>query len=357
MVEWLAGNRIRGTTAERPNLGLPSGSVGGWVELGRTTLGSAGDTITVSNLPDKRYYMFLNDLTATGGTIAATLRLNNDNSGTVGVNGNYARRRSTNGASDNTYVDDVNMTLNAHTDTNPRFDVGYLANLSSKEKLNITHGVYQTTAGSGYAPTRAEIVNKWDNTSDAINRLDVVNVGTGNFDTGSEVVVLGWDPDDTHTTNFWEELASVELSSAAEVISSGTISARKYLWVQGFIKSTSQMSVEAQFNNDEDNNYARRRSDNGGSESIQINVSAGVLEPNTTNNVFFNFFVVNNSSNEKLALGHNVGQNTAGTAPKRTETAFKWTNTTDQITEIDMVTFLGTNPFLSGSILKVWGAD
>ena len=36
MVEWLAGNRIRGTTAERPNFGLPSGSVGGWVELGRT---------------------------------------------------------------------------------------------------------------------------------------------------------------------------------------------------------------------------------------------------------------------------------------------------------------------------------
>ena len=29
-IEWLAGNRLRGTTAERPNFGLPSGSVGGW---------------------------------------------------------------------------------------------------------------------------------------------------------------------------------------------------------------------------------------------------------------------------------------------------------------------------------------
>jgi hypothetical protein len=33
------------------------GGVGGWVELGRTTLGSAGDSISVASLPDKRYYM------------------------------------------------------------------------------------------------------------------------------------------------------------------------------------------------------------------------------------------------------------------------------------------------------------
>jgi hypothetical protein len=34
----------------------------------------------------------------------------------------------------------------------------------------------------------------------------------GTFNTGSQkLVVLGWDPADTHTSNFWEELASVEL--------------------------------------------------------------------------------------------------------------------------------------------------
>ena len=36
-----------------------SGAVGGWVELGRTTLGSAADTISVASLADKRYLMIL----------------------------------------------------------------------------------------------------------------------------------------------------------------------------------------------------------------------------------------------------------------------------------------------------------
>jgi hypothetical protein len=41
------------------------------------------------------------------------------------------------------------------------------------------------------------------------------------------MVVLGWDPADTHTSNFWEELASVDLSGgAATNIDSGTITAK-----------------------------------------------------------------------------------------------------------------------------------
>ena len=58
-IEWLAGNRLRGTTAERPALGLPSGSVGGWVELGRTTFGGGAKTYEVASLANKRYLMVL----------------------------------------------------------------------------------------------------------------------------------------------------------------------------------------------------------------------------------------------------------------------------------------------------------
>jgi len=54
------------------------GAVGGWVELGRTTLGSAGDSIDVTSLDDKRYYWVLSDLQQVTGNIGAYLRNNGD---------------------------------------------------------------------------------------------------------------------------------------------------------------------------------------------------------------------------------------------------------------------------------------
>ena len=354
-MSYFDSKRIVGTNADRIGSDAISG---GWKELGRTTLGSAGDTITVSSLPNKRYYMFLNDLTATGGTIAANLRLNNDNSGTVGVSGNYARRRSINGGSDNTYTNDVNMTLNGNTDTNPRFDVGYLANLSSKEKLNITDGVYQNSSGAGTAPTRTEIVNKWDNTSNAINRLDVVNAGTGNFDTGSEVVVLGWDPDDTHTDNFWEELASVQGNGTSTTLSSGTIPAKKYLWVQGFTGDAGGANNSAlQFNSDTGSNYATRRNLDGGSDTTWLSQAYTQLGTNT--NCFFNTFIINNSANEKLAITHWVQRSTAGAAnaPSRGEFVGKWANTSNQITNVTLMQQTTSINWGTDVHLKVWGSN
>jgi hypothetical protein len=60
-------------------------------------------------------------------------------------------------------------------------------------------------------------VGKWANTSNPIDdSLNFKRSIKWRFCTGSEVVVLGWDPADTHTSNFWEELASVELGSQVE---------------------------------------------------------------------------------------------------------------------------------------------
>ncbi len=353
-VTYHSGERIQATQADFD--GTPAVS-GGWKEVGRTTLGSAGDTISVSSLADKRYYMFLNDLTATGGTIASTLRLNND-SGT-----NYARRRSINGGSDNAYPNDTIMTLNGNTDTNPRFDVGYLANLSSKEKLNITHGVYQNSSGAGTAPTRTEIVNKWENTSDAINRVDVINTGAGDFNTNSEVVVLGWDPDsDSHTTNFWEELASVEISGDPANWDSGTFAAKKYLWIQVYHKPSGTGSGTEWrwlFNADSGTNYAQRQSYSGGADSTNTSLGYFSAHYNNTTPQFENMFIVNNSSNEKLIISHLVRGETAGsaTAPSRFEKVGKWANTSSQITKLTSVRPTGAGTIGDGSWMKVWGSD
>ena len=354
-IEWLAGNRLRGTTAERPALGLPSGSVGGWVELGRTTLGSAGDSIDVTGLADKRYLMVLIDEQSSGETYGR-MRFNDDSGS------NYAARYNTNGASETTltpFASCVNYATPTANDV--KFSVNYIANLSGKEKLVITpDSVGSSTAGAGNAPTRREAVSKWVNTSSVISQVNIDNGTTGDFTSGSECVVLGWDPDDTHTSNFWEELASVELSSAGDEISSGTITAKKYLWLQWHTKRAgAEIENRINFNNDTGSNYSRRSSVNGASDATAGNQSRiEAWSSKTSSSYFYNMFIINNSSNEKLCIAHNseVTSTGAGNAPARVEFVAKWANTSSQITEIDIINN-GSGSFDTGSILKVWGAD
>ena len=327
-------------------------AVGGWVELGRTTLGSAGDTITVSSLADKRYYMVLTD-TVNSGTVTNFYRFNNDSGS------NYSQRTSSDGGADAAGTSSPQYDIGLILNTYPEFTVQYLANLSAKEKLVLSHKVRQNTAGAATAPKRLEGVGKWANTSSAFNRIDAINNQSGDYAIGSEVVVLGWDPADTHTSNFWEELASVDLSGGtSDNLSSGTFTAKKYLWVQAFMEQdTSSITANCNFNNDTGSNYARRRSNDGATDSTDTSASTIDVRGGETKNRFENMFIINNSANEKLVIGeHIVATAGVGTAPNRTEYVAKWANTSSQITEVD---FHNVDPGNYGtkSIIKVWGSD
>ena len=341
--------RIVGTNADRTGTDAISG---GWKELGRTTLGSAGDDIDITSLPDKRYYHILVSQLPTGSAVGK-LTLNNDSGS------NYARRYSVNGASDTAQSSIAEIGLTT-TETNPNFQSIYLANLSSKEKLGLVHNVRQNTAGAANAPNRAEQAFKWTNTSSAINRVDVYNSSTGSFDTGSEVVVLGYDPDDTHTDNFWEELADVSLSSASDTLSSGTITAKKYLWVQTYVKATGgTVEPDSRFNSDNATNYADRYNINGGSDATGTSLNKGVRGSGVPVSAFFNDFIINNASNEKLVIRQVNYVSTAGVnVPNRRETVGKWSNTSDQITNITWHDESGSGAQMdSGSFIKVWGSN
>jgi hypothetical protein len=352
-IEWLAGNRIRGTTAERPALGLPSGSVGGWVELGRTTLGSDGDSIDVTGLADKRYLMALINVPTTGNARPRT-RFNAD------TGNNYSDRWSHIGGGDTTTGTSQSFIYNEVTSTtDDTFAVCYASNLSNKEKLTICHGVSAKSAGASQEPFRSEVVGKWANTSDAISQWNLTNDLAGSYTSGSEVVVLGWDPDDTHTTNFWEELASVNATSG-DNLSSGTILAKNYLWVQAWVKYTGAGgTLEETFNNDTGSNYSSRDSYNGGTDGLSTSASNIDWDRGVTDNYYFvNQFIINNSANEKLCIGHQnrIDVTGAGNAPIRSERVDKWANTSAQITEIDFDNSLGGID-ISNAYLKVWGSN
>jgi len=331
------------------------GAVGGWVELGRTTLGSAGDSINVSSLADKRYYMILGDLQGTGA-IDANFQFNSDTGST------YANRRSTNGGSDSTGTSQTNIDLSASLTSGSKvFQNAYIANKSSNEKLVIANNVTAYATGAGTAPIRDEVVGKWANTSNAISSIQLTNTKAGSFDTGSEVVVLGRDPADDHTTNFWEELDSVDLSGgAATSLTSNAFTSKKYLWIQCYVDMTTTQNPAFRVGKttlDTGSNYSTRYSLSGaadGTLTSQTLIHAGI----NTQGHFFNFFMVNNAANEKLIIQHAVNVETAGagTAPKRAERVSKWADTSNQIDIIGLINS-GSGNFGTNTIMKVWGSD
>ena len=365
MVEWLAGNRIRGTSAEKPVSSLQSPSVGGWVEVGRTTLGSTTKPITVSSIPDKRYYMILVDMNKSGNA-TSNIRVGNT---TIDPNNNYADRGSYNGAADGTPRTSVSTHELATASAGVGdFIVGYVANLSAKEKLMQYYWVYNGAINAGTAPERAEKVGKWTNggVSAVIDTMQLYNSQSGNYLSGSEVVVLGWDPTDTHTTNFWEELASVNWSAGGE-IDTGTFASKKYLWVQISWQNTTAQWTYMNFNGDNSaTKYTSRQSVDGASDGTVVNYPAGeqyyaILGEGSSDvyvNNFANMFIINNPTSEKLGIINSMlvrdGTVGAGYAPRRVEGVFKYTDTSNAITRIQLLKNSGS---YSGGTLKVWGHD
>ena len=170
--------------------GGAAGGIGGWTELARTTLGSSNANINISSIPDKRYYMLLSGIDLGGAGTGGGMRLG---SGSADTGSNYAFRASGDGAADIAYANRVDAHwVGGYTDSAELY-VTYIANKSDKEKLVLSHRVYGIT-GAGTAPKRNEFVGKWTNTSNPLDYINYYQGGSDTFDSGSELVLLGWDP-------------------------------------------------------------------------------------------------------------------------------------------------------------------
>jgi hypothetical protein len=342
-MSYLDSKRIIGTNTQRVGADAISG---GWKEIGRASV-TSGDTINVTSLADKRYLMVLG-CGIGSGNVALISRFNSD------TGNNYNNRYSSNGGADATSGANDRLFTNGSGSSPQEFSVFHVANKSNKEKMLVGHNVNNATAGAGTAPQRREYANKWANTSSAISSLNVFNSDSGDFASGSEVVVLGYDPDDTHTDNFWELLDDSSWSSG-DNWTSGTFTAKKYLWVQFYTEGGAGSSY-FRFNGDSGNNYSNRYSINGGSDSTiasQPESYLGAIDGLS----FHNLFIINNASNEKLFTHQRVSRSSAGagTAPTRNEGAGKWANTSNQITSITVTTAGGGN--LTAGNMKVWGSN
>lgn len=156
-----------------------------WEELGRTTLGVAGDTLSLTPIAARKYLYVVASLLATGGTINASVRFNNDSGA------NYARRLSTNNGADAATGSLTSVSISSSLAAK-QFVVMSIDNIATLEKL-FTSEVLAATAGAANAPQSDRSYSKWANTANQITRIDLINGGTGDFAIGSELVVLGHD--------------------------------------------------------------------------------------------------------------------------------------------------------------------
>ena len=163
-----------------------TGADGGiwWEELGRTTLGSTADTIAVSSFGARKYLQVL-FMPIDSGQLNVTMTFNSD------TGSNYATRSSDNGAADGSAVSQANIAIIGAATVRPTFCKFDIINIATYPKMGYGFRLDQTASGAGTAPSKTEMSFKWHNTSNQITTITLTNGGTGDFASGTELVVLG----------------------------------------------------------------------------------------------------------------------------------------------------------------------
>lgn len=156
-----------------------------WEELGRHTLGSSADTMSVASFAARKYLQIIISAIATGGTANANITFNGD------TGNNYTRRSSSNGGADTTAPSIGFIAGTASAVAYPFFTIADVMNIAAQEKQVLMRAMSQGPATAANEPNRMELVGKWANTSAQITTITLTNTGTGDFASGSEVVVLG----------------------------------------------------------------------------------------------------------------------------------------------------------------------
>ena len=149
------------------------------------------------------------------------------------------------------------------------------------------------------------------------------------------------------------------LTGTADEIQISDLDSKKFNKIIYHIISSGSARKKLNFNNDgiAGSSYAYRKSANGGSDTTST--SAGYIElwNNQTEDMFGIVYTFVDSSEEKLSIIFNIGQNAsgAGNAPNRREVVGKEV-TNDALTQVDIDND-STGDFAADSNLSAIGTD
>jgi len=151
------------------------------------------------------------------------------------------------------------------------------------------------------------------------------------------------------------QLCDVTLDSDATYIDSGTITAKRALFIRLFVADRSANDqTKIQFNGDTGNNYCSRRSDNGGAGSATDSASGILPVPSGTSGHMITMNVFNLTSYPK-ALNFLAYTFDAGTSSGTIcEGGGHWNNTTSQITSVRAIASTGN--LTAGTRLIIFGS-
>jgi len=158
-----------------------------WEELGRTTLGVAGDTISITPIAARKYLQVRFHTVSTGGTQSPTIRFNNDSGA------NYAFAYTLNFGTIATTVSNTNLGVTSSVSQGTQFGQFEITNFTSQRKLIQGQTIDDNNAGPASTCNSIQMTGKWDNTAAQITRIDITNAGAGDFAIGSQMIILGRD--------------------------------------------------------------------------------------------------------------------------------------------------------------------
>lgn len=157
-----------------------------WEEIGRTTLGANGASISVASLPARKYIQIIVNVIYTGGALNPILTFNGD------TGSNYAIRASENGGADATATSTgITVGMNAAAGATSSITIE-VTNIAAREKHVKSEALMTTATGVANPPGRRLVYGKWTNTSASINTITIA-ASANSFLAGSEVVVLAHD--------------------------------------------------------------------------------------------------------------------------------------------------------------------
>lgn len=159
-----------------------------WTKLETTTLVAKATTVDVT-IVSKKFITIMSHAIAITANLYPEIELNAD------TGSNYAYRRSINGGADGSggSYKALFPTNTPVATTETFFSISHICDISGKERLGISQDVFSEASGATNAPSRQEHVSKWTNTADALTTVKRTEDGSGEYDTGSNVSIIGTD--------------------------------------------------------------------------------------------------------------------------------------------------------------------